>query len=166
MENVFEVFLGFFRAVSGRILPLIYGFINTKRCLSFVLLQEFKTNHKSKTMKKLLLAFAVIGMTFNVGAQIETPQPSPIAKVEQKVGLTDISIEYSRPNMRGRTIFGDLVPYNTMWRTGANANTKITFSDGVTIGGKELKAGSYAVFTKPNTDNWDVYFYVLHVSII
>ena len=110
-------------------------------------------------MKKLLLAFAVIGMTFNVGAQIETPQPSPIAKVEQKVGLTDISIEYSRPNMRGRTIFGDLVPYNTMWRTGANKNTMVTFSDYVMIGGKEVKAGSYAIFVNPSEKSWEVNFY-------
>ncbi len=110
-------------------------------------------------MKKLLLLFTVCAMAFNVNAQIDTPQPSPFAKVEQKVGLTDVSIEYSRPNMRGRTIFGDLVPYGKMWRTGANKNTMVTFSDDVTIGGSELKAGSYAIFVTPSEKSWDVVFY-------
>lgn len=110
-------------------------------------------------MKKLLLVFAVFAMTFSVNAQIETPQPSPFAKVEQKVGLTDVSIEYSRPNMRGRTIFGDLVPYGKMWRTGANKNTMVTFSDDVTVGGSELKAGSYALFVTPSEKSWEVVFY-------
>ena len=110
-------------------------------------------------MKKLLLVFAVFAMTFSINAQIETPQPSPSAKVEQKVGLTDVSVEYSRPNMRGRTIFGDLVPYNKMWRTGANKNTMITFSDDVTVGGQTLKAGSYAIFVTPSEKSWEVYFY-------
>lgn len=110
-------------------------------------------------MKKLLLACAVFAMTFSVNAQIETPQPSPSAKVEQKVGLTDVTIEYSRPNMRGRTIFGDLVPFGKLWRTGANKNTMITFSDDVTIGGSELKAGSYAIFVTPSKKSWEVVFY-------
>ncbi|WP_163516471.1 DUF2911 domain-containing protein [Gelidibacter japonicus] len=110
-------------------------------------------------MKKIMLLFGVIGMTFSVNAQIQTPQPSLFSKVEQTVGLTEVSLEYSRPNMRGRTIFGDLVPYGRVWRLGANANTKITFSTNVTVGGKELKAGTYALFAIPNENNWDVVFY-------
>ena len=109
-------------------------------------------------MKKLLLiCFLAAGVTMQ--AQIETPQPSPSAKLEQKVGLTDVTVEYSRPAMRGRTIFGDLVPYGQLWRTGANANTKITFSDNVTIGDTSLKAGTYAVFVKPTAKMWEVIFY-------
>tara|TARA_R110002072_G_scaffold23949_1_gene81874 strand:- start:51979 stop:52821 length:843 start_codon:yes stop_codon:yes gene_type:complete len=110
-------------------------------------------------MKKLLLfAFAaVLGTT--VQAQITTPAPSPFQKIEQKVGLTDITVEYSRPSIKGRTIFGDLVKYDEMWRTGANANTTIEFSDDVTIGGKEVKAGKYAIYTKPGVAKWDVYIY-------
>ncbi|QNJ98584.1 hypothetical protein ALE3EI_2037 [Constantimarinum furrinae] len=92
-------------------------------------------------------------------AQLQTPAPSPSQKIEQRVGLTDVTLEYSRPAMRGRTIFGGLVPYGEVWRTGANANTKITFSKDVMVGGKTLKAGSYAIYTKPNTQNWEVYFY-------
>lgn len=92
-------------------------------------------------------------------ARVTTPQPSPFSKVEQKVGLTDVTIEFSRPGMRGRKIFGDLVPFGKTWRTGANANTKITFGDDVTIDSKTLKAGTYAIYTVPNKKSWDVMFY-------
>lgn len=102
---------------------------------------------------------AVVGITSTINAQIKTPQPSPATKMEQVVGLTDVTIEYSRPGMKGRTIFGDLVPYGEVWRTGANANTKITFSDDVTIDGKELKKGAYAIYTIPNATSWDIVFY-------
>ena len=111
-------------------------------------------------MKKLLLlfmAFATIGL---VNAQVKTPAPSPSAKLEQQVGLTDITIEYSRPGVKGRQIFGGLEPWGTIWRTGANKNTIITFSDNVTISGQEVKAGSYAIFTRLNSaKSWDVMFY-------
>ena len=110
-------------------------------------------------MKKLLLLMLVGTLTYSVNAQIQTPAPSPAAKIEQVVGLTDVSVEYSRPAMRGRVIFGDLVPYGKVWRTGANARTKVTFSDDVTVGGTTLKAGSYAIFTIPQADSWDVIFY-------
>ena len=110
-------------------------------------------------MKKLVLFTFALTLMFSVNAQIETPQPSPAAKIEQVVGLTDVSIDYSRPSMRGRTIFGDLVPYGKVWRTGANARTKVTFSNNVTIGDKDLKAGTYAIFAIPQAKTWDVVFY-------
>ncbi len=110
-------------------------------------------------MKKIILLFSALMLTVGIQAQIQTPQPSPFQKIEQKVGLTDVTLEYSRPSMKGRTIFGGFVPYNTIWRTGANANTKITFSDDVEIGGQKLLAGTYAIFTKPGTSSWEVYFY-------
>jgi len=110
-------------------------------------------------LKKLSILLLIVGLTYSVNAQIKTPQPSPAAKIEQVVGLTDVSVEYSRPAMRGRTIFGDLVPYDKVWRTGANANTKITFGNDVTIDGQELKKGSYAIFTIPNENSWEVVFY-------
>jgi len=110
-------------------------------------------------MKKLLLLAMAFTASFAVNAQVETPQPSSSSKVEQVVGLTDVTLEYSRPNMKGRTIFGDLVPYGKTWRTGANANTKITFGDDVSVKGQELKAGTYAVYTVPNATSWDVIFY-------
>ena len=108
--------------------------------------------------KKLFIALLFIGV-ISVSAQIKTPAPSPFSKVEQVVGLTDVSLEYSRPAMRGRTIFGNLVPFDKIWRTGANARTKITFSDDVTIDGDTLKKGTYAIFTKPTAESWEVYFY-------
>ncbi|WP_370214893.1 DUF2911 domain-containing protein [Mesoflavibacter profundi] len=110
-------------------------------------------------MKKLFTLLLVLTVSFTVNAQIETPQPSPSQKIEQKVGLTDVTLEYSRPSMKGRTIFGDLVPHGKLWRTGANKNTTVTFSTDVTIGGKAVKAGTYAIFTKPNANNWEVLFY-------
>ncbi|WP_420601426.1 DUF2911 domain-containing protein [Flagellimonas sp.] len=110
-------------------------------------------------MKKLaLFAFAAL-LAVSVEAQMQTPQPSPSAMLKQTVGLTDVEVEYSRPSMRERAIFGNLVPYDKLWRTGANKNTTITFSDNVTIDGQEVKAGSYAIFTKPGQSNWEVIFY-------
>jgi hypothetical protein len=87
--------------------------------------------------------------------------PSPSATFVQKVGLTDITIEYSRPGMKDRSIFAadGLVPFGKVWRTGANSATKITFSDAVKIGDGELAAGSYAILTKPGASSWDVHFY-------
>lgn len=109
-------------------------------------------------MKKLILVLA-LAFSFVSYGQVNTPAPSPFSKVEQKVGLTDVTLEYSRPAMRGRTIFGDLVPYGKIWRTGANARTKISFSNDVTVGGNTLTAGTYAIFTIPQEKSWDVIFY-------
>jgi len=110
-------------------------------------------------MNKITLIAAVcFGMQFSATAQL-APQPSPLAKVEQKVGLTDVTIQYSRPSKNDRVIFGDLVAMNELWRTGANKNTEITFSDAVVLGKDSLKAGTYALFTKPGKDNWEIIFY-------
>jgi hypothetical protein len=110
-------------------------------------------------MKKLVLFAFALTLMFSVNAQIETPQPSPFTKIEQKLGLTDVTLEYSRPSMKGRKIFGDLVPFGKMWRAGANKNTMVTFSDGVKIGGNDVKAGSYAIFITPNEKSWNIVFY-------
>ncbi len=110
-------------------------------------------------MKKLILFLSIGMFIFGATAQIQAPQPSPLTKVEQKVGLTDVTLEYSRPGMKDREIFGGLVPYGEVWRTGANENTKITFSDDVEIGGKPLKKGTYALYTKPGEKSWEVMFY-------
>lgn len=110
-------------------------------------------------MNKFILLFLCCATSFMVKAQIESPQPSPSAKIIQTVGLTDVTIEYSRPAARERAIFGSLVPYDQLWRTGANANTKITFSDDVTVGGSKLAAGSYALYSKPGKNSWEIIFY-------
>lgn len=113
-------------------------------------------------MKKVIFIAVLCFLTIGATAQINTPAPSPAASLTQTVGLTDFSVEYSRPGMRGRTIFGNLVPYGKVWRTGANQRTKITSSTAFTVGGEELKAGTYAIFTKPEADAWTVYFYTEH----
>lgn len=110
-------------------------------------------------MKKITLLLFVVLASYSLEAQITTPAPSPFSKLEQKVGLTDVTVEYSRPSMRGRTIFGDLEPFDKVWRTGANAKTKITFGDDVKIDGQEVKAGTYAIFAKPSVSSWEVFFY-------
>lgn len=106
-----------------------------------------------------LITLVLFGLVISdAKAQIELPAPSPLAKFSQKVGLTDVEIEYSRPSMKGRTIYGDLVPYDKLWRTGANMATKVSFSDDVKIDGKELAAGTYALFTIPGKEEWTVIF--------
>ncbi|MFL9844026.1 DUF2911 domain-containing protein [Flavobacterium rhizosphaerae] len=111
-------------------------------------------------MKKIVLCVAIMLCFITVGnAQIQTPLVSPKAVVEQMVGLTDIKIEYYRPSARGRAVYGELVPFGRVWRTGANNNTLISFSNDVKIGGKSLKAGEYALYTQPKADSWDIIFY-------
>lgn len=110
-------------------------------------------------MKKIIVTAALL-FTFMVAeAQVRTPQASPKAVIEQQVGLSDVKVEYSRPSSKGRSVYGELVPFGKMWRTGANANTMITFSDDVMISGKKLPKGQYALFTLPKADSWDIIFY-------
>jgi Protein of unknown function (DUF2911) len=106
-----------------------------------------------------LTLFVAIFCANTAQAQIKTPAQSPTAKVTQEVGVSEVTVEYSRPSARGRKIFGDLLPYGEMWRTGANASTKITFKDNVNIKGQKLDAGSYALYTVPGEKEWAVIFY-------
>ena len=108
---------------------------------------------------KNLITGTILFAVLTLQAQIKTPAPSPSSTVEQKIGLTDVSITYSRPHKRDREIFGSLVPFNKMWRTGANKNTIITTSDILIFGNDTLKAGSYSIFTIPKKDAWTILFY-------
>jgi hypothetical protein len=110
-----------------------------------------------KKMIKIAAMLLVVITTTNAVAQ-ELPQPSPAAKVEQRIGLTDVAVEYSRPSAKDRVIFGDLVAHDEIWRTGANLNTLVTFSDDVKIDGQALKAGTYSFFTIPAKGEWTVMF--------
>src|SRR5690625_2906918 len=110
-------------------------------------------------MKKILSTILLCTAIWIGNAQVTTPAASVHETSKSTVGLTEVSLDYSRPSKRDRVIFGNVVPYGELWRTGANANTTIQFSDDVIIDGQELKAGKYAIFTKPQTDKWDVYFY-------
>lgn len=109
-------------------------------------------------MKKSLI-FSLLLLVGMASAQIAIPQSSPISKIDQTVGLTQISVEYNRPSAKGRAVYGDLVPYGKNWRTGANKNTIITFSQDVVVNGKPLSQGTYALYTTPKADYWDVIFY-------
>lgn len=114
--------------------------------------------------KNLLLATTTFFLAFTSpliiqAQQLKTPAPSPAQTIKQAVGLSDITIEYSRPSMKGRVIYGDLVPFGKIWRTGANNSTKITFGEDAKVEGKDIKAGTYAIYTIPNKDAWDILFY-------
>lgn len=110
-----------------------------------------------------LLCLFVSGAMF---AQISTPAASTSQKFEQVVGLTTVSVDYSRPNAKGRDIFSadGLVPHGKLWRTGANRATKISFSDDVTINGNALKAGDYAITSTPDARNWQIHFHMYESS--
>jgi hypothetical protein len=109
--------------------------------------------------KITLALFALLFASFvSYGQQIQMPQASPSSKIIQKVGLTDVTVDYSRPSTKGRKIFGELVPYGEVWRTGANAATVFSFSTDVTIGGQLVPAGSYALYAIPGKNDWTMIF--------
>ncbi len=111
-------------------------------------------------MKKIfLLATLFLALFASANAQIKTPQPSPGCKLSQDVGLIKVDVDYSRPSAKGRKIFGDLVPFGELWRTGANASTKVTLSDDGFVGGVALKKGTYALYTIPGEREWTIIFY-------
>ncbi|MEI6523005.1 MAG: DUF2911 domain-containing protein [Bacteroidota bacterium] len=114
-----------------------------------------------KLKLKTILFFLVI--TFyglNLSAQtLKIPAPSPTQTIKQNFALSEITVEYSRPSAKGRVVFGDVVPFGSIWRTGANSSSKITFGEDVKMEGKNVAAGTYAVYTIPNKDSWEVMLY-------
>lgn len=110
-------------------------------------------------MKRLITflpAIVLSVLALNVLAQFPMPQPSSSQTIIQEFGLGNVTVKYSRPNVKGRSVFTDLAPYNEVWRTGANNATVITFSDNVTLEGKPVAAGEYALFTIPGKDTWTI----------
>ncbi len=111
------------------------------------------------TMKKIVIVLLVSMLGFQTLAQaVKTPAPSPSQTIKQDFGLASVEINYSRPASKGRKIFGDIVPFGKLWRTGANSPTKVTFGEDVKIAGKELKAGSYQVMSIPSQNSWEILF--------
>lgn len=104
------------------------------------------------------LLFAAAALTTATAQELKLPALSPSAKITQSFSTSDIEIAYSRPSMRGRKVFGDLVPYNHVWRTGANGATRIKFGEAVQIAGQEVAAGEYAIYTIPGKEQWEVIF--------
>ena len=110
-------------------------------------------------MKKNLLALLLVGAVAMVSAQVKTPQPSPVASVKQAIGLSEVVVEYSRPSANDRKVFGNLVPMNQLWRTGANGSTDITFGQEAQFNGVKVPAGKYALYTMPSGGEWEVVLY-------
>ncbi|NAS11885.1 DUF2911 domain-containing protein [Poritiphilus flavus] len=108
---------------------------------------------------KLLLSIGLLLLCPFAWGQIEHPKASPFSRIEQQIGLSKITVEYSRPAVRGREIFGDLVPYGRIWRVGANASTKFTTDTDLTIGGSRLPAGTYALYAFPEEQSWQIVFH-------
>ncbi len=112
-------------------------------------------------MKKLFSALFFLAV-LAAEAQVQTPQPSPAATVSTIVGLTDVKVDYSRPRLKGRKVFGEkdvMHPYGQIWRTGANTGTKISFSDDVKVEGVAIAKGEYLIFTWPGATEWTITLY-------
>ncbi|MBL0330415.1 MAG: DUF2911 domain-containing protein [Bacteroidetes bacterium] len=112
-------------------------------------------------IKTLAGALAIVAITTSSisAQQLKVPAPSPLQTVKQAFALSDITVEYSRPSAKGRVIYGDVVPFGKVWRTGANAATKITFGEDVKVEGMDVKAGTYAIYSVPNKDTWEIMLY-------
>ena len=109
-------------------------------------------------MRSIFFTILFLTSYFNY-SQIKTPRVSPASAIEQMVGLTEIEVEYSRPSKRGRDIFGNVVPFGKIWRTGADNCTTISFSTDVVINSQTIKSGKYSIFSIPNKETWEVMFY-------
>jgi tetratricopeptide (TPR) repeat protein len=114
-----------------------------------------------KKINKISAAIAIAAISFtSVNAQqLKVPAPSPLQTLKQAFALDNITIEYSRPSVKGRVVFGDVVPFGKVWRTGANSSTKITFGEDVNVEGKPVAAGTYAIYSIPNKDSWEIMLY-------
>ena len=102
-----------------------------------------------------------LNLSFCYGQRLKTPTLSPFSKISQQVGLTEVTLQYSRPSAKGRVVFGELVPYDKVWRTGANKATRITFKEVAKIGGKKIQPGEYAIYTIPNQGYWTI---IIHAN--
>lgn len=109
-------------------------------------------------MRKTIITFLLLLTAMSAFAQVRMPRVSPSAALSQTVGLTDITIKYNRPGVKGRTIWGDLVPFDKVWRTGANEATTISFSEDVSVNGQKLGRGTYSLHTVPGREEWTVIF--------
>lgn len=114
-------------------------------------------------MKRIiLLSLTVCCLTVLHAQRLKTPTLSPFTEISQQLGLSTIKLTYSRPSAKGRQIFGALVPYGEVWRTAANASSKITFTEAVTVGGQDVPAGTYAIYSIPGPSTWTI---ILHKNL-
>ncbi len=110
-------------------------------------------------MNRIIGVLGLLLMASYSSAQVQVPALSPEAEVEQTIGLSEVEIEYSRPSVRDRAIFGSLIPHGELWRLGANKNTTITLSTDATIAGEPVESGTYALYARPGKENWEIYLY-------
>ncbi len=116
-------------------------------------------------MKIILTAGFCVWLSFLASAQqLDVPVSSPLQQIRQDISLSFVTVEYSRPSARNRVVFGDLVPYDKVWRTGANQSTKITFGEGIYLEGNRIQAGKYALYTIPGKTEWTIIN--RHISLI
>ena len=108
---------------------------------------------------RIIYTMILLFVSFYGFSQLKTPSASTASEIEQVVGLTEIEVDYNRPSKRGRVIFGNLVPFGKIWRTGANSGTEISFSTDVSINGENINEGTYSIFSIPNEDSWQIIFY-------
>lgn len=123
------------------------------------LLISAKFNSIDMKIKSILSLSVLVLSAATAVAQIKTPAPSPVQTIKQDIGLSEFEVSYSRPSAKGRVVFGDLVPYGKMWRTGANASTKLKFNDALMFNGVKVEKGEYALYTIPNATEWTVVLY-------
>jgi len=114
--------------------------------------------NKMKSIAAAIMLTAALS-TNVIAQQLKVPAASPAQTIKQSFGLSEITIDYSRPSARNRVVFGDVVPFGKVWRTGANSATKITFGDDVKVEGTEVKAGTYAIYSIPNKESWEIMLY-------
>jgi hypothetical protein len=111
-------------------------------------------------MNKLFMLAGAVALSLSItmvqAQALKTPAPSTSQTIKQAFALGDLTVDYSRPSLKGRTVFGELVPFGKVWRTGANGSTKLTFVEDVKVEGKDVKAGTYALYTIPNKDSWEI----------
>ncbi len=110
-------------------------------------------------MKKIFFLLFSLGCFSSFGQTLKTPAPSPLQTIKQAFALSEITVEYSRPSAKGRTVYGDVVPFGQIWRTGANGATTLTFGEDVTFGGQPVSAGTYALYSIPGKESWELMLY-------
>ena len=110
-------------------------------------------------MKNIILSLLLVGAISLGNAQVKAPQPSPSSTVKQTIGLSEVTVEYSRPSAKERKVFGNLVPMDQLWRTGANGSSDITFANEAVFGGVKIPAGKYALYSVPSKNTWEVILY-------
>ncbi len=137
---------------------LNYLFVLTISIYLLLINKSFKNMIFTKLKITLLIIASIVNLTV-FSQQLKIPVASPFQSIKQSFALSEITIEYSRPSVKGRVVFGDVVAFGKVWRTGANSSTKVIFGEDIKLQGIDVKAGTYALYTIPNKDSWEIMLY-------